>query len=129
MYFFNSTKYVSRFSLSNLTKDQKRNILKQYKLNKKYSMEETVYHNIEIILRLLGEPTLKWILILGQYQPYNWDWHNILTQNFKALGTRNISLICCWKFSITSNVECQLTLDTLTSLNQVCKHSLCNYVT
>ena len=71
MYFFNSTKYVSRFPLSNLTQDRKRNILKQYKLNKKYSMEETVYHNIEIILGLLGEPTLKWILILGQYQPYN----------------------------------------------------------
>jgi len=70
MYFVNSTKYVSSFPLLNPTKDQKRSILKQYKLNEKYSMEETVYHNIEIKLGLLGEPTLKWILILGQYQPY-----------------------------------------------------------
>jgi len=45
--------------------------------------------------------------------------HHIFTKNLKSLSICVISLICCLKSTISYNVERQITLDTLTSVNQV----------
>jgi len=36
--------------------------------------------------------------------PHKWDWYHIYTQNLNSIVIRFISLICCSKYTIPSNI-------------------------